>query len=129
LPDWLLIVVMSLTVYRLTRLVTKDSLPPVLWLRRHLVGGWRPVEERKGPRKLDGGKPEFIDGVLCDPVYRDSWVPLWLADLWSCPWCVSGWIAGVVTLAADLTIGVGAPVFTGFTVWAIGAIMASQDEL
>lgn len=113
MPLWLLVVLMSLTVYRCTRLIIKDTLPPVLWLRHHLVGGWGPV----------------VNGEASDPIYRDAWVPEWLADLWSCPWCVSGWIAGAVTLLTDLTIGVAAPVLTGFAVWALGAILASREDL
>lgn len=124
--DWYTLAVLALATYRLTRLVIKDTLPPVLWLRHRLVGGWRPVPV--GDKPLDPATPtQMINDVLNRPVYRASWVPEWLSDLWSCPWCVSGWIAGAVTAGADIVIGIADPVFTGFAVWALGALLASRE--
>ena len=122
--DWYTLAVLALATYRLTRLVIKDTLPPVLWLRHHLIGGWRPVP---GHEITEGVREQMINGVVNVPIYRASWVPEWLSDLWSCPWCVSGWIAGAVTAAADITIGISDPVFTGFAVWALGALLASRE--
>lgn len=39
----LLLLVMALATYRLTRLVVEDTFPPVLWLRDRVAGGWRPL--------------------------------------------------------------------------------------
>lgn len=130
-PEFLLIV-MSLTTYRLTRLIVKDTLPPVLWLRDGLAGGWRPMTDQEWDRlRAKGSKTgwthQTMDGVENRYVYRWSWSPYWLAELWSCPWCVSGWIAGGVTAGTDITIGMSAPVLMGMASWALGALMASRE--
>lgn len=134
--DWYLLIVMALTAYRLTRLAIKDTLPPVLWARDRLVGGWRPMTagERairaKAPAWPKGVRPyqvQVINDVDNRWITRWSWVPEWLAELLSCPWCVSGWIAGIVTAAADIVIGIADPVFTGFAVWALAALLASRE--
>lgn len=133
--NWFVLTLMALTVYRLTRLVIKDTLPPVLWLRDGLAGGWRPLTgaewgQFNGVKKTE--LPWPVQGNGGDTkryVYRWSWSPFWLAELWSCPWCVSGWIAGGVTAATDITIGLPAPVLQGVAVWALGAVAASREWL
>lgn len=127
---FLLLGLMSLAVYRLTRLVVRDTFPPVLWVRDRVAGGWRPLteSERSGPGKLVP-EPHWtkIDGVLNRYVRRASWSPHWLAELLTCPWCASGWITGIVVLATDMTTGVPAPVLTGLSAWALGALLAARD--
>ena len=143
--NWFVLTLMALTVYRLTRLIIKDTLPPVLWLRDHISGGWRyPTDKEhhhdnypegeleKGSYTLVPGLPgvwSLIDGEVKVHRFKDSWSPFWLAELWSCPWCVSGWIAGGVTAATDITIGLPAPVLQGVAVWALGAVAASREWL
>lgn len=132
--NWFVLTLMALTVYRLTRLVIKDTLPPVLWLRDGLAGGWRPMTgaEWAQLRSSDKAKPApwpLRDDETNRYVYRWSWSPFWLAELWSCPWCVSGWIAGGVTAVTDITIGLPAPVLQGVAVWALGAVAASREWL
>jgi hypothetical protein len=126
---WLLLIVMSLATYRLTRLVVKDTLPPVLWLRDRLAGGWRPITatERDHLHEDKLGKVTDIKGVINRYITRVKWSPDWLAELITCPWCASGWVAGLVTATADITIGIPAPVLSGLAVWAVGALLASRD--
>lgn len=119
-------------VYRLTRLITKDDFPPVLWIRDRLAGGWRPLT---GPEQsqLQGtpGKPLFITqeirGIQNRWVVRASWSPHWLAELVTCPWCASGWVSGAVVLATDLTVGLPVPWLFGPAVWGAAALMSSQE--
>lgn len=134
--NWFVLTLMALTVYRLTRLVIKDTLPPVLWLRDHIAGGWRPLtdgewaELRSSDKTVQGPWPlRTTDGDTKRYTYRWSWSPEWLAELWSCPWCVSGWIAGGVTAVTDIVIGIPVPVLQGVAVWALGAVAASRKEL
>lgn len=143
--NWFVLTLMALTVYRLTRLVIKDTLPPVLWLRDRISGGWRlptPEEQHHDnypTGELENGIHRVVDGLpgvwsLVDgkiQVYRikASWSPFWLAELWSCPWCVSAWISGGVTAATDIVIGLPAPVLQGVAVWALGAVAASREWL
>jgi hypothetical protein len=105
---WLLLLVMSLATYRLTRLVVEDDFPPVLWARHRLAGGWT-------------GPDEDV------PVHRASWVPQWLADLVSCPWCASGWIAAGVTAGVWAVVGLPVPLLVWPAVWAVGALIAAQE--
>ena len=101
METWLLLLVMSLATYRLTRLVVADTFPPVLWLRDRLAGGWRPLTDperdawaaalrakTKAPFQTIGQ-----DGEVQRYVRRARWSPYWLAELLSGPWCASGWIA------------------------------------
>lgn len=133
---WLLLVVMSLAVYRLTRLVIADTFPPVLWLRDRLVGGWRPMTDKewdhlRSQAKLGEPKPWLIasaeEGDDRRWVERASWSPYWLADLLSCPWCASGWIALAVTAGVWATVGLPVPLLVWPAVWAAGALIASQE--
>lgn len=136
MPLWLLLIVISLAVYRLTRLIVKDTFPPVLWLRDHVVGGWRPLTEgewrlvRARSAQPFGDTVTFqtqdVDGVTNRWVDRWKWVPDWLADLLSCPWCASGWVSLLVVCAVTFTIGVPAPLLVWPAVWAAGSLVAAQ---
>lgn len=132
---WLFLVLllpMALTTYRLTRLVVADTFPPALWLRDRLVGGWRPLTEKEWERlRSSASKPwktTAIDDVENRWVQRARWVPHWLADLLSCPFCASGWI-GMAVVAATWFAPAGAsiPVLCWFSVWALGGILAAQE--
>lgn len=135
---WLIELLMVLTVYRLTRLVTRDDFPPVLWLRDRLAGGWRDLTTTE-QRMLFGGvlpgdkRMELRRTWSVNPegeqryVYRWRYVPDWFAELVSCPWCVSGWISGAVTLGMDLAVGVPLPWLVGPAVWACAALLASRE--
>jgi hypothetical protein len=68
-----------------------------------------------------------IKGVANRWVERKSWSPDWLAELITCPWCASGWVAGLVTAATDVTVGLPAPVLCGLAVWGAGALLASRE--
>ena len=126
-----LLVPMALTTYRLTRLLVEDTFPPVLWLRDRLVGGWRPLtaKEEAAPVAVPWrNQTEEHDGVMERYVARWTWVPHWLADLLSCPFCASGWIgAGVVAGAWFAPAGASIPVLCWFSAWALGGIIAAQE--
>lgn len=141
---WLFLVLlpaMALTTYRLTRLAVKDDFPPALWLRDRLVGGWRPLTSRElekypaAPEYADRdarhgmlGAMMRIDGEVNRYVVRARWVPHWLADLLSCPFCASGWIGATVVAATWFApAGLSVPVLCWFSAWALGGIIAAQD--
>lgn len=133
METWLLLIVMSLAVYRGTRLVVADTFPPVLWLRDRLAGGWRPTTEQEREivfRQPDGTQPfplMEIDGVEQRWVQRWKWSPFWLAELISCPWCASGWVALAVTAGTWAWVGLPVPVLVWLAVWAVGALIAGQE--
>lgn len=126
MPAWLLLILMVFTVFRLTRLITTDDFPPVLALRDHLAGGWRPMTTKEQATGEHGTTRESTSGG--PPlvwVQRSSWSPFWLGDLITCPWCTSGWLAGAVTAATALTTSLPAPWLAGPAVWGAAALLAS----
>jgi hypothetical protein len=136
METWLLLLVMSLAVYRGTRLVVEDTVPPVLWLRDRLAGGWRPLtstEERTlsvvpGDKVVELRRAWSVDVEGENRyVYRWRWVPQWIADLISCPFCASGWIALVVTAGTWALVGLPVPVLVWLAVWAVGGLIAGQE--
>ena len=135
---WLLLLVMSLAVYRGTRLVVEDTFPPVLWLRDKLAGGWRPLTLAELERYIAASvsaRAVLQDAWSYDPddelkqryVRRAKWSPHWLADLISCPFCASGWVALAVTAGTWAVVGLPVPVLVWLTVWAAGGLLAGQD--
>lgn len=139
MPTWLLITCMAVANYRASRLVVKDDFPPVLWLRDRLAGGWRPLTAREQdlipvltedePFQHHGvlGTVTTIDGRTNRYVRRSKRSPYWLAELVSCPWCVSGWLAAALTTSVALTVGVPAPVLVWGAVWGASALLASRE--
>lgn len=131
---WFVAVCMALTVYRATRLITRDTFPPVLWMRDHLAGGWRPLTEQewrwvKNP-EIDSSWMRTTSEMGDREhrwVERQAWSPYWLAELITCPWCASGWIAGALTATVDLTYGLPVPWLVGPAVWGAGALLASKE--
>ena len=152
MPVWLLLLTMALVTFRATRLITTDDFPPLLWLRDRVCGGWRPLTQQEWekirataaesnrdllnpdrPKKVTVsaariyGPLQAVDGVENRYLTRASWSPYWLGKLMSCAWCASGWVAGVVTLLTDVTVGVPDPWLAGPAVWAAGALLASRE--
>jgi len=139
---WLLLVLMSLAVYRLTRLLVDDTFPPVLWARDRIVGGWRPLTlkeqgshtampEAEGERThhIALGHLMLVDGVVSRYVKRAPWIPLFFAGLLSCPYCASGWLALAVTVGVWWWLPLATPllVLLWLGSWALGGMLAAQE--
>ena len=132
--DWFVLVCLVLTSYRVTRLITRDDFPPLLWLRDRIKGGWRPLTapewEQIRAGDLAALRPTTsIDGVENRWVTRALWVPHWLSELYGCPWCVSAYVSGALVAATDVVHGVPVPWLVGPAVWAGAAILASRKTL
>ena len=141
MSTWLLLICMAVANYRATRLVPKDDFPPIMWLRDRLAGGWRPLTTRELEKyptapmdadRINGrhsvlGSVTRIDGRINRYVRRSRFSPYWLAELVSCPWCVSGWLAAALTAAVALTVGVPAPLLVWGAVWGASALLASRE--
>jgi hypothetical protein len=138
METWLLLIVMSLAVYRGTRLVVADTFPPVLWLRDRIAGGWRDLTAEEQHLLFGGALPgdkvvELRKAWSVNPegeqryLYRWKRSPFWLAELLSCPWCASGWVALVVTAGVWAAAGLVMPVLVWLAVWAVGALLAAQE--
>lgn len=133
-----LYLLMTLASYRLTRLVVRDTFPPVLWLRDRLAGGWRNLtlaEHEEYNRASASGKAVLRTDWSYDPedglqnryAARWNWSPVWLSELITCPWCASAYVSGAVTAAVDVTVGVPVPYLVGVAVWAGASLLAGQD--
>lgn len=129
-------ILMSFAAFRLTRLITKDTFPPVLWVRDRLAGGWRPMTDAEfhARRQEDGpkwpiGKADEKTGRTTRYVTRAAWSPYWLAELITCPWCASAYVSGCVVGVTDLVSGLRWPWLMGFAVWAGASILASREWL
>lgn len=117
---YLLLSLMVLATYRLTRLVTTDTFPPVLLIRDIVAGGWRPAEEGETPTDTVGGVPSVYH-------YRAQWSPAWLGELITCPWCASAYVSAAVVGASWAMYGLPAPVLVWLGVWALGALISAQE--
>lgn len=94
------IVLLCVATYRLSRLVTKDTMP--------LVAG--PI-------------------ARIETAVRKRFGAAWAEGL-RCPWCVSVWLGGALTLITAVTVGVGLP----WLVWpvtsaAAGLLDCLEDRL
>lgn len=100
---WVLLV-MTLTTYRLTRLLVVDHFPPIYYLRVKLTGD---EEQRIKPL---------------------PWVPWWLEFLAGCYWCMSVWVSGVVTLVVTLASDLPYPLLTWGAVAALAPWLSHLEE-
>lgn len=135
---WFVLVCLVATAYRATRLITRDTFPPVLYLRDRLAGGWRPLSQAEAEhlaaadavtqRRL---RTEWsyreIDDEPHRYVRRASWSPAWLAELITCPWCASAYASGALVAVTDVTYGLPVPWLMGPAVWAGAALLASRE--
>lgn len=132
MPVWLIVFLMIGFCYRFTRLIVRDTLPPVLWARDRLAGGWRkPTEAEwrvirnpaKGPLPF---KVTEYNGETQRWVVRSKWSPDWLAELITCPWCASGWVSAVTVATVTLTLGLPLPFLIWGAVWGGSSALAAQ---
>lgn len=121
---WLLLFLLSLGTYRLTRLIVQDTFPPVLWVRDRLVGGWREVTEEEREAGISDGTDD--EGEPLKHNVPVSWSPFWLRELLSCPWCASGWLALILVAGTALASSVPLPALFWLASWALGSLLASQ---
>lgn len=86
-PLWLIVVLICLATHRVTRLITSDGIPLIATPRDAFVQRWgvfSDAKTRENRKTSIGGKP--TNGFMRS-----------LAYLWECPWCVSVYVAPVVT--------------------------------
>jgi len=89
-PLWLLVLVLILATHRVTRIVTRDSIPLVAVPREAFVQRWARFADAKTPEEKAlsiGGKK--TNGFMAS-----------LAYLWECDWCASVWVAAGLTTGA-----------------------------
>lgn len=137
----LILIMLSLATFILTKLVVDLDFPPIVWLRGQVIGGWQPLSSTQkmdpknkpaspvGIHTEDGLNPgiQVFDGEPYWYIVRRHWIPYFFAGLVECPWCVSGWLsAGLVTGTWAVT-GLPVPLLYWPSVWALGALLAQHD--
>lgn len=104
MEPWFVYLLITLVTYRVTRLVIKDTFPPIGVPRDHLINWWEPDDDWSA-RALRRNTPT-----------EDFPVPHWgavgrsLRYLFTCPWCMSPWVGAVVTYVFTLYVSVPLPV-------------------
>lgn len=85
--DGLLLILLVLTIYRVTRLVIVDAFPLLAVPRTYVINWWEPDDEWLTTR----------------PDARPHWGALGrsLRYLFGCPWCMSVWVGGGLIWALD----------------------------
>lgn len=84
---------MVVAVWRLTRLLVVDEWPPARAVREWFISTFGVVD---GDGALVGGR-------------RWGWVGHAVAYVWTCPWCMSPYVGGLVWWAADWRLSVPFP--------------------
>ena len=103
---WLLLIILSLATFRLTRLITRDDFPPVFWLRQKIV-------------EL---RPDYVRSKDQQTVH---W---WLGELVTCLWCASGWVSLALVVTVWALHGLAVPLLWWFAVWAGGSLITSAAD-
>lgn len=117
MADWLFLVLLILTIYRVTRLIIVDAFPLFAVPRDYLINWWEPDDE----------------WLTRHPDARPHWGALGrsLRYLFGCPWCMSVWVGGAMILGIDYW---WRPVEAPLLVWAAasaltGLMSVLEDKL
>ena len=109
--EWL---IDALAVYRLTRLVTKDSFPPILRAREWLLRRWPSEDTELGESEWSEHLSGWVEVPRPEGVraweWERRWVPVephWLGELITCVYCASIWLAGLVVAGRAWLPGFG----------------------
>lgn len=108
----LLVLGLSVATWRTTRLLIRDEFPPVRALREWVIATWGIVDKDGhivGGRRLGG-------------------IGYTLAYLWTCPWCMSIYVAAAVVGVADWRLSVPLPWLVGVLGAGLTGMMAWLED-
>jgi hypothetical protein len=112
MPLWLILILLSLASFRLTRLIVLDTFPPIAIARRWIQHA-RPTVQRK----VDVHK----DGLIFTGTLEEYW---WLGELVGCTWCASAYTSGGTVVIWWACYGLQAPVLCWLAVWGAAAYLS-----
>jgi hypothetical protein len=113
---WLLYLVISLVTFRVTRLVVKDTFPPIAVPRMWIINWWDPDEV----------------WIIEHPKAHGLTVPHWgalgrsLRYLLTCPWCMSFWLGAAVVYVFTLYVSVPLPVVAWIVAMTVTGLIATN---
>jgi hypothetical protein len=119
---WLVVVLVSLATFRITRLLIKDTIPVVKVPRDTLVGWLDPDDEYKIEWLAKHGTGREPPSGHLGALGRT------LAYLVTCPWCMSVWVGAAVTYATTLYASVPLPWLTWIAACAVTGLLSVLDS-
>lgn len=114
MPTVILILLIFLAVYRLTRVVTTDAVP-FEEIRESFVRRW-------------GTYDDAVDKSASITGKHTNWFMRKLAYLWECDWCASVWVALVVVGITMQVASVPLPVLVAFAASAVTGLVSSAQS-
>lgn len=134
--DALLIILIFLTVYRGTRLITRDKLPVVFIPREAFVQRWGTYEGIG--RDRDGVRRNWLvrawrylwasEFVAVNGIDRTNLVMKSLAYLWECDWCTSIWVGGAVVYTTVQYVDLPYPWLVWVASSAVTGLLTNVEE-
>lgn len=106
-----LLVLLALAAWRLTRFATRDELPLIKTPRDAVCNWLDPRDEHgrpTGPTPLGSTGRIVAYGIECD-------------------WCMSAWISALLVAVTDHLIGVQVPVLLAGAVWGVAGLLAAAE--
>lgn len=107
MPLWLTLVLLTLATARVTRFLAKDDFPPMFWVRERIIRM----------------RPDHTVYPAGQTPYENHW---FLAELITCPYCASAYVAGAGTLIVWGMNGMPLPVLCWLAVWCGAAALAAR---
>jgi hypothetical protein len=119
----LLVILLCVAVYRVTRLVVEDAFPPIAVPREWLLNWWQPDDDWIVAKKRDGSWKH--------PDAKPHWGSFGgsLRYLFSCPWCMSVWVGAAMVWGTDqLILSVPYPWLTWAASSAVTGLLFGLEE-
>jgi hypothetical protein len=114
---WLVVVLLILASYRVTRLIVYDDFPPIFWLRSKITYARPPITRTDKVWDYRTGQWQWGDSEI------DYW---WLGELVNCPWCTSAYVSGAGVLIMWAVYGMPLPILVWLAVWGGSAALAAK---
>lgn len=108
MSDALLIILLALACYRVTRLVTTDKITEPIFDRLRFG-----LERRWYEKHGDGSDTHFNSKI---------------AFMLSCPWCLGFWVSGAGTLLVSVAYGLDYPILTWLAVATAVGFLGNLDK-
>lgn len=130
--EFLLVILICLATFRITRLVTRDKLPLIDLPREAFVQRWGAYEDVKRVRVADNwrwwryfwaGEFESVDGN-----HQTNLVMKSLAYLWECDWCTSVWVGAGVAYTSTIFVDVPYPFLVWLAASAVTGLIAEREK-
>lgn len=107
-PHWAMIVLTVLSVYRLTRLITRDAFPLIARPRERLQEKWDPFDDEGWVNwwRYTGEERQLaVNALARRGISEPTQLKKSIAYLITCPWCTSVWVAAATVTVETIFCG------------------------